>query len=230
MDAITADEERGLYTADRLLMQRPEIYQATVELLGRDVPIRQIAKILHIHHRSVAAVKLREPAAIDTARLSLGRKCGLAATLLVEKIIEEPDSIPANVRGLVAAQLIDKAQLLSGGATSRPDTMPKPGDLSHDDFAAWVDSLPSAAPAPAMGLGGGDPGQMARPAGAESEAPKAARTDRQSVASQRTLDGDTHGATERTGDDQDAGSAIEGSAEGGGGGRKIAPGPRIHTR
>lgn len=231
MGEITEQEERGIYTAERLFSQRPEIYQATVELLGRQVPVRQIARILHIHHRSVAAVRMREPEAIDTARLSLGRKCGIAATLMVESIIEDPDSVPKNVRGLVAAQLIDKAQLLGGGATSRPDLGRKPGELGHEDFEDWIKQLPSAAGA-GTGFGGENGGQMAEADPGAAVARIDGPTDGQSVDLQDSVAGDTRGATcgviaARPGGTDSTGPAD--APKGGGGGQKIAGGLRKHT-
>lgn len=144
MESITAEEGRGIYTAERLRFQKPEIYSACIELLGRGMSQASISKALHIHHRSVAAVCLAEPLPIDAVRLRTGRLLMLAGTLQLERLIDSPDMVPANVAALAATQLLDKAQLFTGGATQIVERRDGPGKLSPEEFARLLNSLPAA--------------------------------------------------------------------------------------
>ena len=68
LEALTSAEARGEYTGERLFTQRPDIYRATVELLGQGVGVRQIARTLRVSHNTIAAVRRGEGDTVDTLK------------------------------------------------------------------------------------------------------------------------------------------------------------------
>jgi hypothetical protein len=162
------EESQGLYTAERFRERRPDAYQAVVQLLGADVGLQRIGKLLGIHHLTAAAVRDLEPEAIDTVRSKMVTKLRTAVLLQVERLIEHPESVPMNVTGLIIAQLIDKAELLDGRATHRTERVER-----VDIYATWKETVEKlldpasvveieAAPG-GMGLGGGNVSAIGAP-------------------------------------------------------------------
>ena len=72
-----------------------------------------------MHHKTVAAVCAAYPEAIHEEQQKRVNRLRSAADKLVDLVDDNPESVPANVRCLAASQLLDKAQLLDGCATSR---------------------------------------------------------------------------------------------------------------
>jgi len=134
--ATEAAEASGQYTAERLKELDPAKYSAIVELRGYDWAEKRICEFLKVHHRTVAAVSDAEPEAIDAFRQRLVRKLRRGADRLVDRSVEHPDSIKIDMAGLVAAQLIDRAELLDGRATARVEHVEK-----VDIFGDWESFL-----------------------------------------------------------------------------------------
>jgi hypothetical protein len=178
MEAMRVEESRGIYTLERLTEQHPDKLAGIIELLGRNVSHRLITAIMRVHHRTVAAVALAHPGPIDALRSKTASKLRLAAELQVERLIESPDALPLNVAGLVVAQLLEKAELLSGGATSRIESGPP--KLTHDDVNAYLAALPAANAevVPMMGLSPGNAPAIGAMAGGPAHS---VSTDSQSV-------------------------------------------------
>ncbi|HEX4085291.1 MAG TPA: helix-turn-helix domain-containing protein, partial [Chthoniobacteraceae bacterium] len=128
LDAITAEEERGHYTLERLRERRPEAMQEIMRLLAAGVSQRRIAMLVKVAPETVAAVLLKEPAAIRAVSERLAGKYKLAADLLVDRILENPGVVPGNAIALAIGQLTDKAQLLSGAATMRVESVKVEGN------------------------------------------------------------------------------------------------------
>lgn len=166
IEALTDAEERGEYTAERFRVQHPDKYQAVITLRGLDWGQKRIAQLLKVHHRTVAAVDDAEPEAIDTVRQRLIRKLRRGSTLLVDLVVENPESVPPPMRGLVASQLIDKAELLDGRATGRVEHTER---IRFDDFESFIEQqLPTEKELPAgavreIGLPGGESPPIAAP-------------------------------------------------------------------
>lgn len=116
---VVAEESKGVYTGDRLRTKDPAKYAAIVELSGQAYGQLRIAKLLGVHHRTVAAVQDLEPEQIDIARSKLVSGLRRAAWLQLERLLEHPETVPMNVSGLILSQLLDKAELLDGRATTR---------------------------------------------------------------------------------------------------------------
>lgn len=133
IDAITEAERRGEYTLERVRLVRPELIDQVIKLRSQFIGQLRIAKILGVHHRTVAAIDQAYPERIEEEKRKRVAKLRSAADKLVELVDENPESVPPNVRCLAASQLIDKAELLAGGPTQRIDVGP-PIDI----HAAWT--------------------------------------------------------------------------------------------
>lgn len=214
------ERSEGLYTAERFKERRPEAYQAVVQLLGADVGMLRIAKLLGIHHLTVAAVRDREPESVDIARSKTVARMRTAIGLQIERLIAHPELVPWNAVSFLIAQLTDKAELLDGRATARTETRE-----TLDIFAHWEEvkerllSADEVREVPAeIGLDGGNKLAIGAPAGEPdpaqaTAAPVEAASDAQSpvlpTASEGAQQPDTTSDTEpnRSPDAQDATSA-----------------------
>ncbi len=111
----------GVSTGVRLLNQRPDLYRITVQLLGQGTGIREIKRLTGLHHRTIEAVMTREGQTIDTARKELGARALRVAAMGVERLEEiiADGNIKPGELSMAVGILTDKAQLLTGGVTSR---------------------------------------------------------------------------------------------------------------
>jgi hypothetical protein len=175
LDALASAEARGEFTGERLFSQRPDIYRAVVELLGQGVGVRQIARTLRVSHNTIAAVRHREGATVDTLKeqtiATLARFVGAAS----ERLLEEVQTIKLESLPVALGIAAEKLLLLSGQATQR---------IAHVDeapqvpaFAAWLsekraDAVEIESETVSMGFSGRERGQRASAAaeaGAGSE-------------------------------------------------------------
>lgn len=118
IDALTVAERRGEYTLERLRQLRPEVIDEVIRLRGQYIGQLRIAKLLGLHHRTIAAIDRAYPEQIEIERRNRVATLRSTADKLVELVEESPESVPPNVRCLAASQLYDKAQLLDGGPTA----------------------------------------------------------------------------------------------------------------
>lgn len=118
IDELTAGERRGEYTLERLRELRPEVIEEIIRLRGQWVGQLRIAKICHVHHRTVAAVCMAYPEEIGEEQQKRVSRLRSTADKLVELVDENPESVPPNVRCLAASQLFDKAQVFDGLPTA----------------------------------------------------------------------------------------------------------------
>jgi hypothetical protein len=119
IEALTEAERRGEYTLERIRQVRPELIDEVINLRGQLIGQLRIAKLLGVHHRTVAAIDQAYPEDIATARKKRAATLNSTADKIVETVADNPEAIPPNVRCLAAAQLYDKAELLAGGPTLR---------------------------------------------------------------------------------------------------------------
>jgi hypothetical protein len=176
LDALASAEARGEFTGERLFSQRPDIYRAVVELLGQGVGVRQIARTLRVSHNTIAAVRHRECATVDTLKeatiQTLARFVGAAS----ERLLEEVQTIKLESLPVALGIAAEKLLLLSGQATQR---------IAHVDeapqvpaFAAWLQEKKAHAveiesEALPMGFSGRERGQRAAAAAAGDDAAQA---------------------------------------------------------
>lgn len=146
---LVSSEKRGEFTGERLSERKPEIYRACVRLLGDGTPYLAIAKLLGISVNTIAAVKRKEQNSIESIKKEQAEKYRLAGALAGERAIElladdeRAKEIPLNQLAIASGIFTEKAELLSGGATSRVDwVQPAP---AVDDFNAYLDGLRDSA-------------------------------------------------------------------------------------
>jgi hypothetical protein len=139
-------EARGEYTAEILFERHRDKYLACVSFLAEGIGILRIASLLHISPSSVLAVREREGGgAIEIEKGRLSRLARGAARLCVEAIVDlfaDPARVAEiNPRdlGILHGILIDKAELLSGGATAR--VLHEESAPGHADLIAYLDQL-----------------------------------------------------------------------------------------
>jgi hypothetical protein len=137
IESFTDAERHGEYTLERIRQLRPELIGEVIRLRGQFVGQLRIARILGVHHRTVAAIDRAYPERIEQEKQRRAAKLRSVADKLVELVDDNPESIPPNVRCLAASQLIDKAELLARAPTQRIELGP-PVDI-HAMFNELID-------------------------------------------------------------------------------------------
>lgn len=154
-DAVFEDSETGgfnrpEFTGERLLKNDPDKYKMIVSLRAEGLGILKVAKLLKVSPNTVTAVSRREGSTIDIEKKELADICRSGARLCAEAIVEKLNSDAhrdkANVRDLAitAGVLVEKSQLLSGGATARIESQPSEPD--HEDFNAFFENMQRVEP------------------------------------------------------------------------------------
>jgi hypothetical protein len=118
-------EVSGDYTLERVHAHRPEACQVAVLLLKSGIGLMRIAKALRMSTNTISM--LRDEAGIrpEDQTAALAKASALVAALSAERLIdrlEDPTTaaeIPARDLAIIHGVGVDKAQLLSGGATAR---------------------------------------------------------------------------------------------------------------
>jgi len=112
------------FTAARLFSQKPETAKLIISMLLESVPLLAIARVAGVSINTVSAVRDRFPE-VDTGRAKMGEACKLAARITAESILEDladdtrRNKIPFKDKAIALGVLVDKGELLTGGATSR---------------------------------------------------------------------------------------------------------------
>lgn len=161
--------ERGVYNAERLFKERPEVYREIVRLRVEGQSIRGIKRMCKVHHRTVEAVMVREGETIDTLKKELGARCFRVSGQLLESIEEdvENNKLKPEAKAVAFGIIAEKAQLLTGGVTQRVERVDVPDE---DSLAKMIDDLPqidvAAVQTSGMGFGAGGVEQRADALGA----------------------------------------------------------------
>ena len=150
-------EERGEYTAERLFSQEPDKYRTIVAMLAAGRGIRAIKRSCRVHHDTIHAVAQREHVSIDTLKTRIVADIEAAIQVGAERAVEVMETIKPEQLMVGLGILIDKYQLLTGGATVRVETSePSRGDEPRT-FEEWLSRMKPAG----MGLGAGENAQRA---------------------------------------------------------------------
>ncbi len=157
------------YTGERLLRLEPDTYKALVKLLAEprsQVSYRQIARWLHVTHRTIRGVELREGIPITTEKKGKLALWGHCAEMALEKL---GDVIPGMTNGKdlsIAASICQQnINLLSGEATVRIETASS-GDVFekmralHAELVAMAAAKPITATVVQNGFEGGNVAQI----------------------------------------------------------------------
>lgn len=131
--------EAGEFTGERLFRDRPKVYAAVVRMAAEGQSISATARALGVSRNTVCAVREREGITIEQDKKELLKDLRRAQRLGVEKVIELiPSVTSAKDAAIVSAVMIDKHELLSGGATSRVERV----EVRPDAVRKYLDSLP----------------------------------------------------------------------------------------
>jgi predicted Zn-ribbon and HTH transcriptional regulator len=113
---------QGRYTGERLLRERPLVYNRVVRLLAEPrehVSIREICRQCHVTDDTVKAVEKRETISIAARKQELMVQAARIAKLAYDRVEDQIDNAPLAQAVVTAGVFTDKFQLLSGDATAR---------------------------------------------------------------------------------------------------------------
>lgn len=137
-EAYQLNEASGRFTGERIFLANPKLYHVMASLLSRGLPYREISEICCVSVNTVCAVSLREKIPIETIRERVARMGLDVAFLSIEAIRDLlSDPIARSKLGLKELAIAfgiatQNAQLLSGGATARLETIEaSPG---HEEY------------------------------------------------------------------------------------------------
>ena len=147
-------ERRGEFTAERLMESRPTIYRAIVDGLGQGLGVRQLCRAYRVSHHTIAAVMSRESQAVATLKERTVSVLRTFGRLAADRLLDEVDQIPIQSLPIALGIAVEKAELLSGGATSRIEHIEGP---THEDYMKLITGqVIEAEILPATGLSGED--------------------------------------------------------------------------
>jgi hypothetical protein len=133
----------GRYTAERFFSKRPEDYKLCVSLLAGGLGLLHCARLLKVHHMTVAAVRDREGDQIDIQKERIRKNIRLAVGIGSERLPDIMANLAAGQVPLSMAILLDKLAQLDGEPTQRIEVVHK-GHLTHEAIAASVNQFPEA--------------------------------------------------------------------------------------
>lgn len=165
-------ERRGEFTAERLMESRPTIYRALVDGLGQGLGVRQLCRAYRVSHHTVAAVMARESVAVATLKERTVSVLRTFGRLAADRLLDEVDQIPIQSLPIALGIAVEKAELLSGGATSRiehSDSGP-----THEDYLRMISGKVIEAEVVPIGFEGEEVAQKSADPGAAVQAGGAA--------------------------------------------------------
>lgn len=146
-DIFVEEEKPGVgtarYTAERFFAKRPEDYRTCVSMLAAGLGLLHIARLLKVHHMTVAAVRAREGERIDIEKERTRRNIRLAVSVASERLPEIMATLPAGQLPISTAILIDKLRDMDGEPTQRIEVTHK-AQLTHEALAAELTAFPDA--------------------------------------------------------------------------------------
>lgn len=141
-EAYELSESVGRFTGERIFSANPQLYRVIAALLGRSMPYREISEVCCVSVNTVCAVSLREKIPIETIRERVARM-GLDVSFMSIEAIRDllADPVARSKLGLKELAIAfgiatQNAQLLSGGATARLETVEaSPG---HEEYQRLI--------------------------------------------------------------------------------------------
>jgi hypothetical protein len=142
------DEKPGMgparYTAERFFSKRPDDYKLCVSFLAAGQGLLYIARLLKVHHMTVAAVRDREGEAIDIQKERIRKNLRTAVGIGAERLPETMALLAPGQLPIATAILLDKLAQLDGEPTQRIEVTHK-GHLTHEALAAQLTAFPDDA-------------------------------------------------------------------------------------
>lgn len=150
------------YTAERFFSKRPEDYKLCVTFLAAGMGLLKVARLLRVHHETVAAVRDREVAQIDIQKEQIKRNLRLGIQVAAERLPETMAHLSPRDLPLATAILIDQLAKLDGEPSQRIEVTVK--GLTHEAVIKNLTAFPEAIDVPATGSPAGEPAQKDLPA------------------------------------------------------------------
>jgi hypothetical protein len=147
-DDIFVEEEKpdfgaARYTAERFFSKRPDDYKLCVSFLAGGLGLLHIARLLKVHHMTVAAVRDREGEQIDIQKERIRKNIRLAVGIASERLPDIMAKLSDAQVPLSTAILLDKLAQLDGEPTQRIEHTHKV-HLTHAQLAAQLQAFPDA--------------------------------------------------------------------------------------
>lgn len=139
--ANTKRRNAGRYTAEELKAERPGVYDRLVELLGKGWGLLKLAHDFGVHHRTVAAVRDQMATTVEQQRKQAVSNLRLAGHLQVDRLVDHPESVPIQFAAPAAKQLLELAEVMDGGVSSRTEHVERVDIFS--DWSEFVQTLRS---------------------------------------------------------------------------------------
>ena len=126
VDVAELLEERGIYTAERLHARKPELVAACRKMLGHGITAKMTSEILGIDIRAVLEIGRQGEAdgSIPPYKERTLRQLRAVVTLSLDSLVDRAKA--GKISPIEVCALIDKAELLSGGVTSRVEVVEDP--------------------------------------------------------------------------------------------------------
>lgn len=146
--ALFSEEERkGIYTGERLKVQRPKLFEAAVRMLADPtISYRRITQATGLHHYTLQAVERSNPELIEAAKERVKADLAAVATKSLDLVKENLDKVEVKTTTdlqkltIVAAVAIEKHELLSGNATQRVARTEESLEDLQEHFAGLPDT------------------------------------------------------------------------------------------
>lgn len=136
VDVAELLEQRGVYTADRLKARKPELVNAARRMLGHGITAKMTSEILGVDIRAILEIARQGEAdgSITPYKERTLRQLRAVITLALDSLVDRAKV--GKVSPIEVCALIDKAELLSGGATSRVEVVEDPEVAEFRRFLA----------------------------------------------------------------------------------------------
>lgn len=133
----------GEHTAAKFAETEPDLAAKVVELFdgGHGLSMLAISKLTGIPRNTIAAhLSNKGILGVEQLRQHVGKSCLQATAHLVDRVLENPDSIPASALGVTAKMLGDMGSVMTGNATSRIEHQ-HTISVNPDKFLSGLDEL-----------------------------------------------------------------------------------------
>lgn len=107
------------YTADRLFREHLRRYKLIRSMLAEQMSIRAIVRAAHCDPRTIKAVERRESASIPTLKKVIAGRTARVASMSIERLEEEVESMPLNLLAMTFGICVDKLNILTGDPNQR---------------------------------------------------------------------------------------------------------------
>lgn len=171
-------KQRGRFTGERLLRERPRVYRRVVELLAEpDMSINQITKLCRVSEHTVRAVRDREAISIAERKQRLMSIFGNVAEIAAQRMEELAGQASLRDAGTTAGIATDKLLALSSDPQANQQHLHvhlQPVDL----IGQWNNFLASLGSANAHALPSGQDPEATEPAATTQPAERCDRKEK----------------------------------------------------